>query len=110
MAIALVQSQSYAATQSLATYTITYTSNVTAGNLLVMVPITGGIKTCTDNLNGGWASATSGTVNTGANIDALYFSNTASGACTITFGQYSGGPGGFGFCAMLYEFSGILTS
>lgn len=92
--------------------TITYTSNVTAGNLLVLLAsqdqvANRQISAVSDNLNGSWAMAKrQGTAGTNAQSEVWYFANTVGGACTITI-TWANGTDQKDFLAL--EYSGCAT-
>jgi hypothetical protein len=106
MAPALVQAKGI----QQAALTLAFTSNVTAGNTLVLyigVNSTGQTFTASDNLNGAWTAIPSCNFNTTfASVNMLQHANTAAGACTVTVA----GGAGASLTIIIHEFSGMPSS
>jgi hypothetical protein len=72
-----------------ASTTISFASNVTAGNTLfldVRVGANGVTITVSDNLNGTWPAVDVQSNQVGGEINCFSFPNTKAGACTVTVG------------------------
>lgn len=93
--------------------TVTYTSNVTSGNLLVILitqyagasnrPITG----VSDGINGNWTKAiTAGNGSTSTLADIWFFSGTGGGSCTVTINWNNGADNKD---MLILEYSGCAT-
>lgn len=112
MSITRVQSKELQGTLSSGS-TISYTSNVSAGNLLVLLctQFSGAnrvISAVSDNLNGSWTLAKrQGVAGTNPQSEVWYFPNTAAGACTITI-TWANGSDSKDILAL--EYSGVATT
>jgi hypothetical protein len=90
--------------------TLAYTSNNTAGNLLIAMPFGGGqvSESITDSQGNSWSSAVGGIINPGSiRTQALFYAfNCKSGANTITLTM-----GNFDFWNLfIAEYSGVQSS
>src|SRR5579872_5919936 len=114
MSITRVQSKELNGTLSSGS-TISFTSNVTAGNLLVLLCAQSGssganrvISAVSDNLNGSWTLAKrQGTAGTNPQSEVWYLANTLGGACTITI-TWANGSDAKDMLAL--EYSGVATT
>lgn len=111
MAISLVQHR--AVYYSAATGNLTFSSNVTAGSLLVCcVSSYGaleGLQLVSDNLNGNWTRIFWTTGGDGSlQLSMWYKYNSAGGTCTVTVKSLSSGTAYVSF--NINEFSGALTT